>query len=95
MTEYADQLNDLTLTNTDQLIAPTIDFKLTVLLTERRSESWLTDCLKDWETERRLTDRLSRLMDMGTYEMTENWLADWQTDLQTYKMKQTGKIRQK
>ena len=34
-------------------------------------------------------------MDMGTYEMTENWLAAWQTDLQTYKMKQTGKIRQK
>ena len=82
MTEYADQLNDLTLTNTDQLIAPTIDLKLTVLLTERRSESWLTD-------------RLSRLMDKVTYEMTETRLADWQTDLQTYKMKQTGKIRQK
>ena len=82
MTEYADQLNDLTLTNTDQLIAPTIDLKLTVLLTERRSESWLTD-------------RLSRLMDKVTYEMTETWLVDWQTDLQTYKMKQTGKIRQK
>ena len=34
-------------------------------------------------------------MDKVTYEMTENWLADWQADLQTYKMKQTGKIRQK
>ena len=94
MTEYADQLNDLTPTNTDKLIAPTIDLNLTVLLTERRTESWLTDCLKDWETERWLTDRLGRLMDKVTYEMTETWLADWQTDLQTYKMKQTGKIRQ-
>ena len=63
MTEYADQLNDLTLTNTDQLIAPTIDLKLTVLLTERRTENWLTDCLKDWETDNWLTDRLSWLMD--------------------------------
>ena len=69
MTEYADQLNDLTLTNTDQLIAPTIDWELTVLLTERRTENWLTDCLKDWETDNWLTDCLK------DWE-TDNWLTD-------------------